>query len=65
MIVVNGKEHSVPTDTTVQALLGELEISPLGVAVAVDRKVVPRGEHAQTVLYKGSVVEIIRAVGGG
>ena len=64
-IVVNGQERDVPVNTTIEALLLELEIAPTGVAVALDRKVVPRSSHRQRVLKNGAVVEIIRAVGGG
>ncbi len=65
MIVVNGQERDVPVNTTIEALLLELEIAPTGVAVALNRKVVPRSSHSQRVLKSGAVVEIIRAVGGG
>ena len=64
-IVVNGQERDVSVNTTIEALLIELEISPTGVAVALDRAVVPKSSHSQTVLQSGAVVEIIRAVGGG
>lgn len=62
---VNGQERELPDGTTVAELLVELGMGPVGVAVAVDRKVVPRGEHASRALEAGSEVEVIRAVGGG
>ena len=46
-------------------LLDELGMRREGVAVAVDRAVVPRSRHAETVLVEGSEIEVIRAVGGG
>nr|MBA2320723.1 sulfur carrier protein ThiS [Deltaproteobacteria bacterium] len=36
-----------------------------GVAVAVDRQVVPRSAHAATPIRPGAEVEVLRAVGGG
>jgi thiamine biosynthesis protein ThiS len=63
-LVVNGTERDVRA-STVAELLAELAIPSEGFAVAVERAVVPRGEHAGTVLREGQTVEIIRAVGGG
>jgi sulfur carrier protein len=64
-VVVNGEEREVSPELTVKALLGELGLDRDGVAVAVDRRVVPRSRHAQTRLEPGAQIEIIRAVGGG
>ena len=64
-VTVNGREREVPPDTTVALLLEELGVRPDGVAVAVDREVVPRSRHADQVLGDGQKVEILRAVGGG
>jgi thiamine biosynthesis protein ThiS len=35
------------------------------VAVAVNREVIPRHEHAKHVLREGDAVEVIQAVAGG
>ena len=64
-IVVNGEEREATEGLTVKGLLGELGLDRDGVAVAVDRRVVPRSRHAETRLGSGAKVEIIRAVGGG
>lgn len=50
---------------TVAQLLQERQISPVGVAVAVNEAVVRRALHASHVLKEGDRVEIIRAVQGG
>ena len=65
MIVVNGVQRPLPEPPTVGALLAELELVRDGVAVAVNRAVVPRSRHAAHVLLEGDQVEVIQAVGGG
>lgn len=62
---VNGEERELANGSTIADLLVSLDLDRDGIAVAVDRKVVPRSQHPQTVLSNGQQVEIIRAVGGG
>lgn len=64
-IRLNGATRSIPPRTTVGTLLERLELPIDGVAVAIDRQVVPRSEHASRILRDGEEVEVIRAVGGG
>ena len=67
-VQVNGEERTVEEGATVQDLLRALGLDkrgPTGLAVAVDRRVVPRSEYATTPLDEGARVEILRAVGGG
>ena len=71
-LVLNGAPVTT-TSTTVAGLVdtfldafrdplsGELH----GCAVAVDGVVVPRADHATTVLRDGAVVEVVTAVQGG
>jgi sulfur carrier protein len=62
---VNGQTHQLPAGATVSHLLETLGFHTDGVAVAIDRQVVPRSQHAERVLPEGAEVEVIRAVGGG
>ncbi len=64
-ITVNGQGQEVPEGCTIGRLL--LEMGLVGQRVAVERnlEVVPRGLHADTSLWDGDRLEIIRAVGGG
>jgi thiamine biosynthesis protein ThiS len=62
---LNGRPHEAAAGATLADLLVELNLSSDGVAIALDRRVIPRGAHAQTVVPAGASVEIIRAVGGG
>ena len=64
-VVVNGDEHELPAGSTVADLLDRFELPRAGTAVAVDGEVVPRAEHAETVLTDGAAVEVLTAVQGG
>ncbi len=64
-VQVNGTEHTLPEGASVGDLLDMLSLQGDGIAVAVDRRIVPRSKRDQTVLEDGQVVEIVRAVGGG
>ena len=64
-IRVNGAERTFDAALTVAALLGAIGLDRDGIAVAVDRQVVPKTEHERFVVRDGADVEVIRAVGGG
>jgi sulfur carrier protein len=62
---VNGNVRQVPEGMTVASLLAELGVSPPGIAVAVNARVVRGADFASHALGEGDSVEIIRAVAGG
>lgn len=67
-ITVNGEDREVPTGTTVPDILRTMDIDPdyaTGVAVAVDRAVIPRQEWEEVTLEDGDDVEVVRAQQGG
>lgn len=66
-ISVNGVEKTVDPNLNVYDLLIALEFNPMqpGIAVAVNREVVPKTQWQTTELRANSDVEIIRAVQGG
>lgn len=66
-IHVNGEETTVHPNLNVHDLLIALEMDPTrsGIAVAVDREVIPKTAWQATELRENSEVEIIRAVQGG
>ena len=66
-IHVNGEEKEVRLNLNVHELLVALELEPAqaGIAVAVDREVIPKTKWQTTTLHENSDVEIIRAVQGG
>ena len=66
-IRVNGEEKTVRPNLNVYDLLIALELNPkqAGIAVALNREVIPKTTWQATELHENSEVEIIRAVQGG
>jgi sulfur carrier protein len=64
-IVVNGETRSVAEGTTVTGLIAELGFADRRVAIERNREVVPRAQHATTVLAAGDRLEVVTFVGGG
>jgi thiamine biosynthesis protein ThiS len=64
-IAVNGTEHAVKAKCTGEQPLNDMGLSSAGVAVAVNRTVVPRAVRPSRALQPFDSVEIIQAVGGG
>ena len=64
---LNGEPIEVRAGATIADLVATLtaQNDPKGVAVAVDRCVVPRSEWATTPARAGSLVEIVTAAAGG
>lgn len=68
MISVNGAPSTaVAAGSSVRGLLDVLglDAEARGIAVAVDREVVPRSEWASRTLADGASVEVLTAVQGG
>jgi len=64
-IAVNGKPRMVGEGWTVSRLIQDLCLNPSGIAVAVNRAVVPQSQQSEVELRETDTVEIIQAVGGG
>lgn len=64
-ISVNGENKEVKEGLSVKDLLETLEILPQGIAVELNREIVPRGHYAETLLKEGDAVEVVRMTGGG
>ncbi len=66
-IHLNGEEKEVDAKINIHDLLIELEFNPdqSGIAVAVNREVIPKAIWKDTELSDNCEVEIIRAVQGG
>jgi sulfur carrier protein len=64
---VNGEAAEVPAGTTIADIVAGLtaEADPKGVAVAVDRCVIPRSEWSSTPVRAGCLVEVVTAAAGG
>ena len=66
-IRINGEDKNVNAELTLYELLLEIGLDPTqpGIAVAVNREVVPQAAWHQKKIDENSEVEIIRAVQGG
>lgn len=64
-LTINGSPTEVAEGTTVAEVVASLSASDRGVAVAVDREVVPRSAWTTTVVTEGSAVEVVTAAAGG
>jgi sulfur carrier protein len=64
-VVINGKPMTVPAGTSVAGLIGELGLAGKPVAVEKNLEIVPRAQHATTLLAAGDKVEVVTFVGGG
>jgi thiamine biosynthesis protein ThiS len=64
-IQVNGETREVADDSTVAIALAELGVSQPHVAVELNLEVLPRAQHANTILRNGDRLEIVTLVGGG
>ncbi|MBI5810340.1 MAG: sulfur carrier protein ThiS [Deltaproteobacteria bacterium] len=66
MIVrLNGQEREVADGMTVTGLLEAFNIRREGIAVDINREVVPKRLHKETLIRDGDSIEIIRMAGGG
>jgi len=66
-LTLNGEPAEVACGATIADLVASLteQDDPRGIAVAVDRCVIPRSEWARTPARAGSLVEVVGAVAGG
>jgi sulfur carrier protein len=64
-VVINGQARAVNVGMTIEKLIADLGLGDRKVAVERNRTVVPRAEHATTVLANGDRLEVVTFVGGG
>lgn len=64
-IVVNGTIRTVPRGTTLAQLVAQIAATSRGVALALDRQVVPRSSWEDVVVGDGANVEVVTAAAGG
>ena len=65
LIKLNGEIKEFPEGATIEALLESLSIKAQGIAVEVNREIVPKRLFGASTLNEGDAVEIVRMVGGG
>jgi len=64
-ITLNGRREQLEKPTTLQALVEQKQLSPIGIAIARNGEIAPKSEWAATLIQTGDTLEIIHAVQGG
>jgi thiamine biosynthesis protein ThiS len=64
-IVLNGNEHTLPSEMTLAQLVETLGIDRRMIALAHNGEVIPRDTYDQVTVHDGDSVEVVRMVGGG
>lgn len=64
-IFLNGEGREIADGTTVEALVLSMTEDPRGIAIERNLEIVPKAEHAETLLQDGDRVEVVQFVGGG
>lgn len=64
LILVNNEPKSTKADT-LQQFAEELELPGRGVAVAINNRVIPRGQWSETFLTENDSITVIKAAFGG
>jgi sulfur carrier protein len=69
LITVNGESREVEAGTTLAMLVlqlsGESGTDQRGIAIERNLEIVPKSEHASTVIEAGDRIEVVQFVGGG
>ena len=64
-LIVNGKKRTATDGATITALLQELQINPVRVAVQLNQQIIKRELYERTPLHEGDMLEIITFMAGG
>jgi len=64
-IMVNGEWLTEEGALTVAQLLGRLSLEPRRCAVELNKRIIPRARHGETMLADQDQLEIMTLVGGG
>ncbi|MGB4914019.1 MAG: sulfur carrier protein ThiS [Candidatus Dechloromonas phosphoritropha] len=64
-IIINGETRQITETLTVAALIEQLGYTGKRIAVERNGEIVPKSQHAATLLAAGDQLEIVVAVGGG
>jgi len=64
-IQLNGEPFSIEEGIRLSALIDQLQMRPMRIAVEINHQVVPKAKYAETTLKRDDKVEIINFVGGG
>ncbi len=64
-LIVNGEPMTLSVGATVGTLIEHLQLAGKRLAIELNEDIVPRSQHADTILAEGDRVELVHAIGGG
>lgn len=64
-IILNGEPLTIAAGTRLKALVETMGGDPRGIAIERNLEIVPKSEHATTLLEDGDRLEVVQFVGGG
>ncbi|WP_415883126.1 sulfur carrier protein ThiS [Neptuniibacter sp. SY11_33] len=64
-VQVNGEMLQLQDGITLTSLVEQLELGEKRIAIELNLEIIPRSQHAETVLKESDRVEIVHAIGGG
>ncbi|MHB1215524.1 MAG: sulfur carrier protein ThiS [Thiobacillus sp.] len=64
-LVINGEARTFPAPLTLAQLIESQDLAGKRIAIEKNGEIVPRSQHASTLLASGDRLEIVVAVGGG
>jgi sulfur carrier protein len=65
IVILNGSREEITENANLADLVAKVSTATMGIAVALDDEVVPRGSWRTTPLVEGARVEVLTAVQGG
>ncbi len=64
-VLINGESQKFDGEMTVSMLLQQSGLTGKRIAVEINEAIVPKSQHADTIIHDGDKIEIIHAIGGG
>ena len=64
-VFVNGDALEIEDGASVADLVTTLTDDPRGIAIELNREIVPKSAHGKTTLKEGDRLEVVQFVGGG
>jgi len=64
-IQLNGNQEQIENGLSLQQLIEQQGLANKRLAAEVNREIITKSEHANTILNEGDTVEIVHAIGGG
>ena len=64
-IVLNAEPHTLNQGSHVTDLVESLQLGNQAIAVAINRKIIPKSLWSSTAINELDVVDVVRAIGGG